>query len=223
MRTGMSRLRRRQSWAMFVMVLALCDAWSVGMVAQSGTVAVSGTVTVPSPFRDRRTEPDVEIVLVSAAGERRAVTSDGRGAFTIPGVPPGRYTLRVDQPQFAAFRQEIVVEAAAPPPITINLEFKTRENTPDFVGVRDRWRIDFPEWQRYAPDYPGEYPYVQGRGLDPYDQNVLKGDLPIAGQNIFLVLGLTSETPVEFRTLPTPSGVSAEEPGSEEFFGGYEQ
>src|SRR5688572_9258323 len=97
--TGNARVRR-QPWAMCLIVLVLCNAWSVGMTAQSTGVTVSGTVTVPSVFRERRTEPDVEIVLVSATGERRAVTSDGRGGFTFPAVPPGRYTLRVDQPQF---------------------------------------------------------------------------------------------------------------------------
>ena len=119
------------------------------------------------------------------------------------------YTLRIDLPQDVAFRQEITVGATAPPDVAIKLAFKTEQNTQDFIRVRDRWRIGYPSWQRYAPDYPGEYPYVRGRGLDPYDQNVLKGDLPVIGNDIFMILTAISETPFEYRTLPTPSGVSA--------------
>lgn len=192
-------------------------------VAAQGGATVSGTVTVPSFNRDQRPEPDIEVTLESATGERRSAVTNIDGVFEFPQVPPGQYTLRIDLPQFVAFRQEITVGATAPPAATIRLEFKTEENTPDFVRVRDRWRIGFPAWQRYAPDYPGEYPYVRGRGVDPYDQNVLKGDLPVIGQDIFLILTAISETPVEFRALPTPSGVSAEDPGSEEFFGGNRQ
>ena len=216
-----SRLCRYGFAALFA-VLSIC-ADSERTSAQMTGVTVAGTVFVPSFLREQRPEPDVEVALVNAAGERRSVTTNSAGKFEFPQVPPGPYTLRVDLPQFAAFRQDVAVGATAPAPIAIQLQFKTEANTRDFVRVRDRWRIEFPAWQRYAPDHPGEYPFVRGRGLDPYDQNVLKGDLPIAGQDIFFVLTAISETPIEFRALPTPSGVSAEDAGSEEFFGGNKQ
>ena len=196
----------------------LCAA-PISAVAAQGGVVVRGTVTVPSFNRDQRPEPDIEVALVTAAGERRSVVTNIDGVFEFPQIPPGQYTLRIDLPQYVAFRQEITVGATAPPDVAIKLAFKTEQNTQDFIRVRDRWRIGYPSWQRYAPDYPGEYPYVRGRGLDPYDQNVLKGDLPIIGQDIFFILTAISETPFEFRALPTPSGVSAEDPGSEAFFG----
>src|SRR5262245_57669426 len=43
----------------------------------------------------------------------------------------------------------------------------------DFVPVEDRWRIGFPEWDRYGRQHPffDQYPYVLGRALDPYAQN----------------------------------------------------
>ena len=196
----------------------LCAA-PISAVAAQGGVVVRGTVTIPSFNRDQRPEPDIEVSLVNAEGERRSVVTNIDGVFEFPQIPPGQYTLRIDLPQYVAFRQEVTVGATAPPDIAIKLAFKTEQNTQDFIRVRDRWRIGYPSWQRYAPDYPGEYPYVRGRGLDPYDQNVLKGDLPIIGQDIFFILTAISETPLEFRALPTPSGVSAEDPGSEEFFG----
>jgi hypothetical protein len=185
--------------------------------------SLTGTVRVPSFLRGDRTEPDVVVMLTDAAGQARSTVSDSNGAFRFTGLAPGRYTLRVEVPQYAAFRQEVVVGAAPIAPITISLQFKTRENTPDFVPIRDRWRIDFPEWQRYAPELPGEQPFVRRATLKPYRQSTLKGDLPIKGQSLFLTLAGIAEVPLEYRKLPTPSGVSTEEPGSEAFFGKPEQ
>ncbi|HYV28810.1 MAG TPA: hypothetical protein VFA77_14840, partial [Candidatus Eisenbacteria bacterium] len=57
----------------------------------------------------------------------------------------------------------------------------------------------------------------------PYQQSVLKGDLPVIGQDVFLNLTASSQTEFEARRLPTPSAVSSAEPGSAEFFGRSEQ
>ena len=55
---------------------------------------------------------------------------------------------------------------------------------------------------------------------DPYNKNILKGDYPMHGsKDRFLVLTGISDTLIESRTLPTPSGVSTVRPGSIEFFG----
>jgi len=84
---------------------------------------------------------------------------------------------------------------------------------PDFVPVRSRWDLPFPN----DPRWP------RGRLIDPYNQNVLKGDKPIAGETLFLVLTGSLESPFESRNLPAGSGVSAERAGSQEFFGQYGQ
>jgi hypothetical protein len=88
------------------------------------------------------------------------------------------------------------------------------------VPVVDRWKVKFTPWQRYS-DRPAETPYRQAEPAlwHPYRQSVLKGDVPVIGQDIFLNLTTVSETVFEARRLPTPSGVSAERPGSAEFFG----
>ena len=83
----------------------------------------------------------------------------------------------------------------------------------DFKAFTDRWRVVQPPYEVN----------VQGRIWDPYNQNVLKGDYPIYGQDIFLNLGLTMDTLVEGRTLPTPSSVSSARPGSSSFFGKRQQ
>ena len=53
----------------------------------------------------------------------------------------------------------------------------------------------------------------------PYRQSVLKGDVPVIGQDIFLDLTASSETVTEFRRVPTASGVSGAVPGEYEFYG----
>jgi hypothetical protein len=78
-------------------------------------------------------------------------------------------------------------------------------------------------WQRYPPSLAGDYPYVSGRKRDPYNRNILKGDDPVAGNDVFFVLTAVSETPFEFRRAATPSGVSTARPNSEAFFGKPEQ
>ena len=96
-----------------------------------------------------------------------------------------------------------------------------------FVPVEDRWRIGFPEWDRYGKGHPvgDDYPYVQGRKWDPFNQNVLKGDYPILGQNIFLEITGTSQAIFEPRQTPTATTPfeSTVNPGSKDFFGNPNQ
>ena len=91
--------------------------------------------------------------------------------------------------------------------------------------ARDRWRIGFPEYERYGDRGARgrDIPFTRGRWWDPYNQSVLKGDYPIKGNKLFMILSAVSTTVVEQRRAPTPSGVSSDEPGSGEFFGQPEQ
>ncbi|MFO0852139.1 MAG: hypothetical protein U0871_26780 [Gemmataceae bacterium] len=97
----------------------------------------------------------------------------------------------------------------------------------DFVPVEDRWRIGFPEWDRYGRGHPllDQYPYILGRWFDPYAQNVLKGDYPIIGQHTFLNLTVSALSLFEARQLPTATTPfeSTRRPFREEFFGSPNQ
>jgi len=95
------------------------------------------------------------------------------------------------------------------------------DTSPDFVPIPDRWRLGLPNWNRY--ERPIEAPYVPGRWWDPYNQNVLKGDFPILGQNVFISLSAIADTLFEARRVPTASGVSAADPDSADFFGNGDQ
>lgn len=86
----------------------------------------------------------------------------------------------------------------------------------------DRWRIVPPP---YELDERPKARKIGGRGatLDPYNQNLLKGDLPIIGEDTFLILTGISDSLVESRTVPTPSNPSAGRPQAFTFFGENDQ
>ena len=97
------------------------------------------------------------------------------------------------------------------------------QSTSHFVPVEDRWRIGFPAWDRYGKGHPAgeDYPSVQGTWYDPYNQNVLKGDYPIAGQDTFLKLQLKQLNLFELRQTPIPTTPfeATQNPLENEFFG----
>jgi hypothetical protein len=87
-------------------------------------------------------------------------------------------------------------------------------NTPDFVAMEDRWDIAPPDYEMNdKPLHP----------LDPYHQSRLKGDFPFRGDDLFAVLTLKNDSLFEFREIPIPSGVSARDPESFDFFGDDDQ
>jgi hypothetical protein len=85
---------------------------------------------------------------------------------------------------------------------------------PDYAPLPNRWSIEFPADPRI----------VKGRLIDPYNQNVLKGDKPVIGDSVFVVLtGILDSGSTELRRLPVGSGVSTANPQSLEFFGDGKQ
>ena len=63
--------------------------------------------------------------------------------------------------------------------------------------VSDRWRL------------AGDLGLTHPRLIDPYNQNVLKGDIPIFGtHDWFFIAGLVSDTVLEPRSFPVPTGVA---------------
>ncbi len=89
----------------------------------------------------------------------------------------------------------------------------------------NRWEITPPHWQRYMdPSHETPYNYETPRLFHPYEQSRLKGDVPIFGtQDIFLNVTFKNFSLFENRKLPVPSGISASQANSSEFFGRSEQ
>ena len=135
----------------------------------------------------------VNVTVTDPQGRTAAATEDLRVALE------GRMPR---QPLFQDQRE------APRPPIITTID----EEVQAFV---DRWQI--------IP--PAEYELqVTPRGKwDPYNQNILKADKPMFGQDIFLSLTGISDTLFEARELPTPSGVSPDDPGGNTFFGDGDQ
>lgn len=133
-------------------------------------------------------------------------------------LPGGSYpvTVTVRGPDGVAETRALVVVQLAgslprrplvAAPVDYAPPYKPAED--EFQAFVDRWRVVPPPYELDA----------EGGRWDPYDQNRLKGDLPIFGDDWFLVLTGVSDSVVQGMTLPTPSGVSAAEPGSIDFFG----
>jgi hypothetical protein len=102
-----------------------------------------------------------------------------------------------------------------------NLFIPTLWKAPDGAAAADRWRISFMPWRRYTSGDADEMPYYHS---DPefwhyYRQSLLKGDLPIRGQDVFLRLTASAAVVGEDRSLPVPSQASAASPGEADFFG----
>lgn len=85
---------------------------------------------------------------------------------------------------------------------------KTTESA-DFQAIDNRFKIRTPDDPRFK----------RADGVNPYTQNKFKGDFPIIGNDKFLNMTLESETGVNLNRVPVPQGVSARNPGSQEFFG----
>ncbi|HEX9671209.1 MAG TPA: Ig-like domain-containing protein, partial [Thermoanaerobaculia bacterium] len=175
-------------------------------------VTIAGTTDAPPGSR-------VE-VAIGEARHAAAVAEGGAWSLAWPQqLAAGTYTVRatVRDPAGAGGgatqvlivqlpgrlpRRPLVAPPSAPP--------APRERpADDFQELTDRWRIVPPPYELN----------VRGSRWDPYNQNRWKGDYPIRGNDLFLNLTAVSDTLLEGRNVPTPSGVSADRPGSIEFFG----
>ena len=101
---------------------------------------------------------------------------------------------------------------ARPFPVMVQADStqKKRSKMQDFVPVPDRWRAIQPP------------PYAlnkQGHLYDPYNQNILKGDFPIIGQNKFLILTASTDNFAQSFRVPTMTAISTNSPQNFQFFG----
>lgn len=174
-------------------------------------------------------------VLLAAAVVRSAPPETGPAADDSPARPSLLAPRRsaVDQPQPHSTPEDsakFVVPIRDAPfgfsgPSGV-LPQESQQNS-HFVPIEDRWRLGMPAWDRYGKNHPAgdDYPGVLGRWWDPYNQNVLKGDYPLIGQDTFLVVTAIAQLIQELREVPTGTTPfeSTLRPFAEEFFGDPEQ
>src|SRR2546422_1071893 len=80
-----------------LLLFALCSL-PLAAYAQSATATLSGTVT----DQNGAIVPDVEVTVMNAdTSTRRQVTTNDSGSFTVPLLPPGRYTITARRDGFA--------------------------------------------------------------------------------------------------------------------------
>ena len=208
-------------------------------------VTVVATNQVTGEVRRDRSRPDGRYSIQLPAGAYRVTLEpphvpnfDRRGQFGQLSLPRGNYLENVyvepgretpldiplAKPEDAPADQRADAEGGEEErPLghagrsSVETEPSTR---PDRRNVRDRWRIGFPEYDRYGSIAGGrDIPFKQGRWYDPYNQNVLKGDYPIFGQRVFMVLSALDAVVVQQQRTPIPSNVHSARPGSADFFG----
>ncbi|HEU5163137.1 MAG TPA: Ig-like domain-containing protein [Thermoanaerobaculia bacterium] len=213
----------------------------IALVATLALAQAPGTLVVailgPEPFASEDAQPLIEGETTAAAGSIVEVRIGAASASTVVDAS-GRWALRwpealeagsvdvtatvTDASGTATTTRRLRIDAEGRMPRRPLLERPgesgaepARPNSEDFLEYADRWRIVPP---------PGYDRIVTPKGkLDPYNQNPLKGDRPIFGDRIFLSLTGISDSLFESRSVPTPSGVSAEDPGSIDFFGEGDQ
>lgn len=170
----------------------------------------------------------LSLLLVAADPPAQAAPSVDPDAPAPPvdnGVIPGRRRPGYSEQLPEAVVQDNPGAVRAPPPEA----FPT-----DSLPLPDRWRI----MTGLCPAPGGDQSILtifKAMGevchsrLDPYHQNVLKGDLPLKegkrpgflkGDDWFLNLGAISDTVLEPRSFPIPVGVqTTDRPGSNDTFG----
>ena len=136
-----------------------------------------------------------------------------------PAVPPG------STPALGGYR-ELRHRLDSDPKYIVELAPEYLPPVADIYNVvPNRWALKQPDYRRYPQK--GEYLYTKPHWYDPFNRNRFKGDEPIwpevLGQQTFLNLTASSETFFDGRRVPSPSDVSAAQPGSSGFFGRGEQ
>ena len=73
----------------------------------------------------------VNVTATDTAGVARTATTDGQGKYAFAGLPPGRYTVRVESPGFEVYENTVEVTAGDSEPlnITINVALEAEEVT----------------------------------------------------------------------------------------------
>ena len=215
-------------------VLIVVAGLRSGGVAQGETLASPETAQPRNPATPFYADA-IPFTLRGTAPPNTAVSVavEGHGAVTTTSLPDGTWSVTWTEPlptgtydvtttiggESVRGLLRVQLRGALPRQFPFDAQpvFGAPEqlHSENYLEMTDRWRIAPPPYELDEKS--------RGR-WDPYNRNVLKGDLPVRGtDDLFFVLTGVSDTLAESRTLPTPSGVSAVRPGSTGFFGRDDQ
>ncbi len=201
---------KNQSRVIILLIVASCLIQTTGRL--QGVVRTQTGAPVPNA---------VVVITNQVTRQTRRVRTNADGSYSIR-LPAGAYRVTLDQPQVAAFdsgknygdyaivRGDTLENVIIAPDQLFELEIPVTESQTKQESSQketpDRWRIEFPEYDRYGDRGARgrDIPFKKGRWWDPYNQNVLKGDYPIKGDKLFLILTAVSSTNIEQRRAPTP-------------------
>src|SRR5258706_524031 len=162
----------------WIAVAAVAVLGSRPLAAQGTRATVRGTVKTAAGAA--RPSVTVNVVNLDNQNERQAIT-EADGTWSIAGLLPGRYEIRVDESGFQPYRSAAITLTAGqqrtenislrpapptrtpaqpppPPPAPPGPPPPPAVVVPDYIPSPDRWHLEFPVWQRYPPELKGAYP-----------------------------------------------------------------
>lgn len=194
-------------------------------------VAVTNQTTTSTSFKRTRADGSYSFSLRGGA-YRISVRAPFEARFDRAKLPDyGMFSnLICDEKKHCTTLENVIIDGGdrkidfvALDPSTEPADPKAAKATgPDRREVLDRWRYQFPEYERYGDKgaQGRDIPFRRGNlWYNPYDRNVLKGDYPVIGNDYFMILSGVSTTGVEIRRTPSGNNVSSHDPNSNNFFG----
>lgn len=176
----------------------------------------------PLVIADISLQPNEVLTLEISLMTQAAVEARSR----LPRLPELGPALSAEStPTFGSYR-EFRHRLDSDPAYILNFSPDTLPPVADiYNSVPNRWALEQPDYRRYSQK--GEYAYTKSHWYDPFNRNRFKGDEPIwpavLGQQTFLNFTGSSQSFFDGRRVPSPSNVSAAQPGSSGFFGRGEQ
>jgi len=175
----------------------------------------------------------LSVLFVSGVVQAQTATSNpgpslseiGKRPRAVDDESPGKVPPAKDLPEDTAIPEEQTGVIRARPgrvrPIVILPPIDPSQVPPPAVNL-PRESISIPDRWRLIQTLGFKFPWY-----DPYNQNPLKGDLPVLhnlGHELFFNLGVISDTLVELRRVPTPvAGQVSIRPGANDIYGGNKQ
>ena len=215
-----------RSYVIASLIIMLCG--TVSFAQQDDGTSPLVVSSVPFVIQGRTALPTGSMVRVTIAGTTVETTSDALGRWEL--------LWRGELPQGTSIANVEVIAGDRIERSNIAVRLEQEGRLPrrplappqTLPGAREPWIPDLeiePFTDRWRITPPDDYELIVNprNRWDPYNKHLLKGDYPIIGDEIFLSLTGISDSLIEGRDLPTPSGVSSEEPGSIPFFGDGEQ